>query len=707
MNKSQRIYFSTGNSSNNFNQDKYIKVRLEQNVDTLEFLSMSLGTSDVYQNFNADYGVLIGRVLANGGVGIPNAKISIFIPLSDEDAQNSEVYGIYPYKTPRDKNNEGKRYNLLPRVSRIDPKTNEVIPKQPFGSFPIKEEIVTNEPFLNVYKKYYKYTALTNTSGDYMIFGVPTGTQTVHLSVDITDIGEYGMTPAAMVTNLGYSPNLFTDNNTRIKSSQDLNDLPNIETQEISVDIVPFWGDVENFEIGITRQDFRIRSVLTNTFTIFGSAFTDGENSMWGGDSSDYTDEKISELYHISGDNRKNIGMVTKRIGTVTEKIYYYSPNVSDEDINNGNVDPEKDMRVLDPTEYSAYKRNGDFVFIISCNRNKVVTDELGNKVPVDNDSSIGIYTEFSGFITLEITTEDVPLNTRGTIGNDVDLSVVRYKFKFPQHADEGRGLRKDNYDAQAPVDVQNWRKQYYSFSGGNFYSVARFHGVVQNKNSDNDDVNKFGSHHNSAFSNKDGINDPYQKSPEWYTGLIETTDYGYTGNTQYGMVSNSQYTNSQLKYFGANWLNFAIHLPQSAYVTNGYNYIENWRSNTNFTHVFKETYYMGDNSQKIAGSDFNTKFMARSDLHWTDFIQVPKEDINEINNYKIKKGFTKTDIGGLTGNYRNGSYIPASWTAACPLRGGKKNGDADNSLTDPETYFYKGFDTADCIDYLYLLGLL
>jgi hypothetical protein len=92
MNKSQRIYFSTGNSSNNFNQDKYIKVRLEQNVDTLEFLSMSLGTSDVYQNFNADYGVLIGRVLANGGVGIPNAKISIFIPLSDEDAQNSEVY---------------------------------------------------------------------------------------------------------------------------------------------------------------------------------------------------------------------------------------------------------------------------------------------------------------------------------------------------------------------------------------------------------------------------------------------------------------------------------------------------------------------------------------------------------------------------------------------------------------------------------------
>ena len=58
-------------------------------------------------------------------------------------------------------------------------------------SFPIKEEIVTNPIFLDVYKKYYKYTALTNNSGDYMIFGVPIGTQTVHMSVDITDIGEY------------------------------------------------------------------------------------------------------------------------------------------------------------------------------------------------------------------------------------------------------------------------------------------------------------------------------------------------------------------------------------------------------------------------------------------------------------------------------------------------------------------------------------
>jgi hypothetical protein len=511
------------------------------------------------------------------------------------------------------------------------------------------------------------------------------------------------MTPAAMVTNLGYSPNLFTDGGSRIKPSSDLGDLPNIETQEISVDILPFWGDVENFEIGITRQDFRIRSVLNNTFVIFGTVFTDGDDAMWGGDSSEYSDEKISEVYHIAGDDRKKIGMVSKRTGKVTEKIYYYPAEVKDEDI--ATADPQTDMRLLDPSNYSVYKRNGDFVFIISCNRNKVVTDELGNETPVDENSANGVYTKFRGFMTLEITADDIPLDFTGTIGNDVSLRPIRYKFKFPQYADVGRGLRRDNYDGQAPVDVQNWRKQHFSFSGGGYYSVSRFHGVVLNKNSSNNAVNVFTSP-NSAFSVEDEINDPWHKSSEWYTGLIETNDFGYTGNTQYGLINNSV-DGTGKNYFGANWLNFAIHMPQTAYVSNGYAYIENWRSNTNFTHVFKESYYMGDNAQVIAGNDFNTKFMARSDLHWTDFVHVPKEDIGKINDYKINKGFKKTNIPTLTGNYRNGTYVPSGWLAACPLRGGKKDGNADNLQVDPNTYFYKGFDTADCFEYLSLLGLI
>ncbi|GAG86497.1 unnamed protein product, partial [marine sediment metagenome] len=339
----RRIYLSSGDTGND-SQDKYIRVKLEQDVETLEFMSMSLGTADVYQNYNADYGVLIGRVLANGGIGVPNAKISIFIPISDEDADDPEIYSFYPYKTPRDKNNDGKRYNLLPRVSQINPETEQPEPPQAFGSFPIKEEIVGNLPFLDVYKKYYKYTALTNDAGDYMIFGVPIGTQIVHLSVDITDIGKYSMTPAAMVVNLGYPDSQFVENNTRIKQSNDLSDLPNIETQEITVDIRPFWGDVETYEIGITRQDFRIRATLVNTFVMFGTAFTDSQEALRGYDWDDA--EEIRDYFYVypnsTSDESYNswytVGMGSKRIGEITEKIFTYPPDISDDDIEAGEV---------------------------------------------------------------------------------------------------------------------------------------------------------------------------------------------------------------------------------------------------------------------------------------------------------------------------------------------------------------------------------
>lgn len=709
MNKSQRIYLDV----NALETDKHIKVQLEQNIDTLEFLSMSIDSRDIYQDFNADYGVLVGRVVANGGVGIPNAKISVFIPLTDEDAEDGEVYSLYPYKTPRDKNNEGKRYNLLPRVSRYNPETGTISPKQPFGSFPIKEEILANDPFLKVYKKYYKYTALTNISGDYMIFGVPTGTQTVHLSVDITDIGRYSMTPAAMVTNLGYSPNLFTDNNSKIKPSNDLNDLPNIETQEISVDIIPFWGDAENFEIGITRQDFRIRSVLVNTFVVFGSAFTDSNETVWGfeGDSG----RKINELNRVKDNGWLNNSISTKRIGRITEKIYYYPATITDAQINAGTVDPKTQMLVLDPSEYSVYKRDGDFVFIINCNRNKVITDEFGNETPIPDNSVNGVFTKFRGFITLEITYDDIPADATSTIGDNTTVVALRYRLKFPQCASRNHTFTKEDTSTQT-TDTQNWRKQSFIFENSKFYSFARFHGTIfacEDAGDDNPWEDDEMSHDN-GFWNRDNINNA-SLNHFWNSGIILTNNMGddYTENDEYEFPSNSA-VQSNYKSFGAQWLNLSIYLPHAPFLTNGYSYVKRIRTFTNFTRQLKDNgglnnYYVYDNTQEIAGGDFNTKNFARSDLHWTDIVEVPLSDIQTMKSV-IPKGFTSNTVIGLTGNYRNGIYVPTnptfSWGTACPLDGGKDGGIPTNS-PDPKTYFYKGLGDADCIEYLYSLGIV
>jgi hypothetical protein len=711
MNKSQRIQLN----SNTINSDNYVILKLDQDVDTLEFLSMNLSTKDVYQNFNADYGVLVGRVIANGGIGVPNAKISIFIPLDSTDANDSEISSIYPYTTPRDKNSDGKRYNLLPRVAVIDPNTGISSPKQPFGSFPIKPELVTNQTFLNVYKKYYKYTALTNNSGDYMIFGVPIGTQTIHLSVDITDIGKYSMTPAAMVTNLGYSPNLFTDNNSKIKPSTDLSDLPNIETQEISVEIMPFWGDTTNFTIGITRQDFRIRATLLNTFTIFGSAFTDGADSMWG-ENVDSSEKNIRELYAIkvdanTNDANTNVGLMSKRIGKITEKIYYYPANITDGDINNSNIDISNKMILLDPSEYSVYKRDGDFAFIISCNRNKIITDEFGAETPISDSSPNGVFTKFRGFITVEMTSDDIPMNFTGSIGANTTVIPYRFKLKIPQYADITKSFAPPINSIDS-VATKNWRKQSYTFSGGTIYSIATFHGTVVNTEETNDyqhwDIS-------TNFLQADRINSPYNTgSPNndyhFNTGIIQTNDGTFegdeiSGNAKYEMISNSNDHNNR-QFFGANWLNFTVYLPQFGYINKGFSSVDHLRTATNFANQLLSAtpsdsdkpdnyYFLEDNTQAIAAGQVNTKWFARSDLHWTDFIKVPKEDILKINNYS-QKGFNNS---GLTGTYRNG-------TTPCPFNGGKLNGNP-SAAADPKTYFYKGFNTADCIDFIISLGLV
>jgi len=696
MNLSQRIKIDTNNIS-----DNHLKVKLEQNINTLEFLTMNIDLKEVYQNFNADYGVLVGRVIANGGIGIPNAKIGVFIPLSDDDINDDQIANIYPYKTPKDKNKEGKRYNLLPRVGKINPTTGVSSPKQPFGSFPTKEEILVNENQLNIYKKYYKYTTVTNNSGDYMIFGVPVGNQTIHLSVDITDIGDYSMTPAAMVTNLGYSANLFTDNNSKIKSSTDLNDLPHIETQEINVDIIPFWGDSENFEIGITQQNFRIRSVLNNVFYIFGSVFTDGDGSMWGADFGGGT--LIRQMFRAVDDANKTVGIYSKRIGKITEKIYYYPNTVTDDEIDSDAIDPRKKMLVLDPSEYSIYKRDGDFVFIINCNRGRVITDDFGNQMPVDDNSTSGIFTKFRGFMTLEITPEDIPMDFSGRIGDpDSYVTPIRYKLKFPQFATNYQTFSKNE---NLPY-TQNWRKQHYTFEAGKFYSLAKFHGTTSNNdNDDYEQTNVNPQTNNNAFLGRTFINRMDQYDPFWNVGVIVTSSYGSYNNDDYQFPYNNTDSNGN-NVFVANWLNLAVYLPQVGYLRKEYSQVYYVRTTDNF-HIqtansnaeTANNYYPNDNIQEIAAGELNTKWFARSDLHWTDFIEVPITDIKAMKSVTYK-GFKDNIVGlSLNGSYRNGQRIPTnnSWPSAIPIAG-----DYSNTY-----YFYKGWGEANCIDFLFNLGIV
>jgi hypothetical protein len=55
-------------------EDNFVKIKLDQSFDFLEILSLKISQEELYRIFAADYGVIVGRVIANRGFGVPNAK---------------------------------------------------------------------------------------------------------------------------------------------------------------------------------------------------------------------------------------------------------------------------------------------------------------------------------------------------------------------------------------------------------------------------------------------------------------------------------------------------------------------------------------------------------------------------------------------------------------------------------------------------------
>jgi hypothetical protein len=232
--------------------DKNIRIKVDQDFDFIEILSLKLKQEDVYTRFCADYGVVAGRVIANGGYGVPNVSVSVFVPLSVEDSEDPVISTLYPYKSLTEKNEDGYRYNLLPYVQ-------EYGGHNPTGTFPDREDVVSNSTVLEVYEKYYKYTVRTNESGDFMIVGVPLGQQIVVMDMDLSNIGCFSLRPSDLIRMGMGSEGQFEGSS--FKSSSDLDSLPQIVNEKKEVEVTSFWGDDELCNIGITRVDFDLRDL--------------------------------------------------------------------------------------------------------------------------------------------------------------------------------------------------------------------------------------------------------------------------------------------------------------------------------------------------------------------------------------------------------------------------------------------------------------
>ena len=366
--KSYRIRTKIGSE----NDSEYVTVNadLVQDYDTFEVLSVNIKNSDAYRLQNSNYGVVVGRVLANNGFGIPNAKISIFVKA---DAVNGTDIGyLYPFTSSVSKDRNGVRYNLLPN-ERIDG-CHQVV-----GTFPSKRYALDNDVILEVFDDYYSFTTKTNNAGDYLICGVPVGAHTIHMDLDLSDCGILSQKPRDFVYK-GYTIEQF-ESPTKFKGGTDYSNLSQVFTQDQVVNVNPFWGNDSLGEtIGISRADIDVNFKFEPTCVFMGSIVSD--NASNGFNKKCKPTEAMGNMDElVTGEGK--IEMIRKTPGGSVEEFQIKGNKLINAD--------------------------GVWCYQIPMNLDYMVTDEYGNMVPTDNPEK-GIPTR--ACVRFRISMEDSEENT-------------------------------------------------------------------------------------------------------------------------------------------------------------------------------------------------------------------------------------------------------------------------------------------------------
>lgn len=516
--------------------DNLLKVNLKQGIDTINILSLELNTSDTYQLDTSNYGVIVGRVLANNAFGVPNVKVSVFIPIDEADEDDYVIGNTYPFKTLQSKDVNGVRYNVLPK------NPNKA---QSIGTFPNKRLVLDNDGELEVFDKYWKYTTTTNESGDYMLFGIPVGTCQLHYDCDLSDIGLISQKPYDFI-NKGYDANLF-NSPTEFKDD-DLNSAVHILSQDKTVYVYPFWGDKDANNIGITRNDINLNYTFEPSCVFLGSSITDSPGTYIG-------------IYGNPNGNNGRFASLTTSIGDI-EIIRKRD---------DGTVEALKD------NVKGVINGNGVWCYQIPMNLDRIGTNEEGKRIRI-YDPNKGIPTR-------------ARVRMRLSLSNTMDESTGENtgKILIPNNPKISKGTISSPKLDTTETNQNEWNN-YYEFGTktpdccfrdmywGKIYSVKQYYpriqfGTKDIKNTSEKWANYAGYpiQHSTPFScisSIDMINGfnafPYTTMYSGAENKNDTNTHNWFLSHLTSEASNDNFTSKGLHFcFENDWINGCIYLPK------------------------------------------------------------------------------------------------------------------------------------------------
>ncbi len=447
-------------------KEKYINIKIEQEFDALEILSLQMTSSELYTRETSDFGVIVGRVLLSNGMSVQNAKVNIFIPIIETDKERPEIVSLYPFETVNDTYPNGVRYNLLPRT-----RNNKNTSHRAVGNFPCESDFTHYPQYLEVMDKYYKYTTITNESGDYMIFGVPIGQHDIIMDFDIFDTDSFNISANDLIEQISLNksieelralinlsasettvdpyrvPNFIYkgNNNYEVEPKIALDEMPNIFHQIKQITVSSFWGDESLYDVGITRCDFKINFKYTPTAIFFGYI-----HSPSGGYyiKPDYTFNLLEPEIHGIDDS----------LGYPTGDIYPYQKKEIviyrlDDDLNIGS---RKRLGVFSGTYY-----NGAFRITLPMYMDYYTTNEFGDLIPT-TDTVNGVPTK--GHYCFEIYDTDEAWNGRRTVWGDFNNSILP-GVRIPSSSNGANSLGgwEGTWGGIFEYDIINRKRKFYT----------------------------------------------------------------------------------------------------------------------------------------------------------------------------------------------------------------------------------------------------
>lgn len=462
--------------------NSYVKVHLDQEFDNLEVLSLNISSSEAYTLSCANHGVIVGRVVLNNGLGVQNAKVSVFIPISEDDKNRTEIFELYPFETISDTYPNGVRYNLLPRIRNERNPSHRAV-----GNFPDETDLIHYPAFVEIMDKYYKFTTITNDSGDYMIFGVPVGQHNVVMDFDIFDTNSIDVTANDLVDqitlsksltdietllntasnedpmnpstiNINKVPNFIYkgNNNYEIEVKVNLDEMPNIFHEVKQINVSPFWGDDDVCDIGITRCDFTIDFKYIPTAVFFGYLHAPSENYY------------IKHDYTFSNPDGIEIKPYDGLEGTKSNGLYPFQ-NIEivvyrlNETLEIGTM-----QRV---GVYKGSNYNGVFKINLPLYMDHYITNEFGDLVPT-KDTVNGLPTK--GYYAFEIYDTQEAWNgrrvVRGGFKNNILLGA---RIPSTNQGDIWLGGWEGTWGGLFEYDVINRRKKFYTVKTTHFKHSA------------------------------------------------------------------------------------------------------------------------------------------------------------------------------------------------------------------------------------------